>query len=207
MDLKSLKDIPTSFSLAKRALIVCLIVSIMNTIAITAWAFYITNTFGETAYIITDSGQMALAKGLGDTEFADYREPEIKNHIKNFHQRFWNLDQFSIQNNMTSALHLIGNSGKQLYLSMKANGHFSKIRNQNLVQTLALDSIVLDTRVNPYRCGYYGKLKIRRTDQVKEKVEILSAVFDVHNVTRTDLNPHGLLIENYDVNTRPLPGR
>ena len=202
MDLKSLKDIPTSFSLAKRALIVCLIVSILNTIVIGAWAFYITNTFGETAYIITDSGQMALAKGIGQSEFVEYREPEIKNHIKVFHERFWNLDQFSIQKNMTSALHLIGNSGKQLYLSMKAQGHFGQIRNQNLVQTLLLDSIAVNTGVTPYKCAYYGKLKIKRTDQNKEKVERFMAVFDVHNVTRTDLNPHGLLIENYEVKTK-----
>lgn len=207
MDLKSIKDIPTSFSLAKRALVVCLVVSILNTIAIASWAFYITNTFGETAYIITESGQTALAKGISSSEFAHYREPEIKNHIKTFHQRFWNLDQFSIQKNMTSALHLIGNTGKQLYLSMKANGHFSKIRNQNLVQTLIADSVLFDTRVTPYKCAYYGKLKIKRTDQVKEKVELFSAFFDLHNVTRTDLNPHGLLIENYDVSTRPVPKR
>ena len=204
MDLKSLKDIPTSFSLAKNALIGCVIICSICVIGAFSWTFYISNTFAETAFIISDSGQMALAKRIGAKQFADYREPELKNHIKNFHQRFWNLDQFSIQKNMTSALHLIGNSGKQLYLSMKANGHYSKIRNQNLVQTLKLDSITLDTRQIPYKCAYYGKLKIRRTDQVREKVDYFKAFFDVHNVTRTDLNPHGLLIEKYDVDTAPF---
>jgi conjugative transposon TraK protein len=204
MDLKSLKDIPANFLLAKRAIAICLLVSLVTCIAMTSWAFYVTKNFAQTAYVLTSNGQLALAKGITAVEFTAFREPEIKNHINIFHRLFWNLDQFNIKQNMDKALYLIGNSGKQLYLSMTASGHYSSIENQNLLQTLAIDSIALELNMNPYKAAVYGKLKIERTDQQNQKTELFRAYFNLLNVARTDENPHGLLIENYDVETFPM---
>ncbi len=206
MDLKTLKDIPTSFSLAKKAIFFSSVVAIFS-LFFAGWTYYVASTTANKAYIITESGQLALANSITQGEFSNFREPEIKNHIKLFHEAFWNIDQFSMESNISRALNLIGNSGRQLYLSMKAQGHYLKITNQNLVQSISSDSILIDTRREPYKCAYFGKLKIKRTDQLKEQIENFSAYFDMHNVSRTDLNPHGLLIENYDAKVSPIPIR
>lgn len=204
MNLNSLKDIPTSFSLAKKAIVMCIAVSTVVCLGSLSWAFYVTTNFAETAYILTDNGQMALAKGISTADVEAFREPEIKNHINMFHHLFWDFDQYSLEHNMDRALHLIGNSGKELYLTLKAKGHFSKIKTQNLVQTLTIDSLKLNTTMSPAKAAVYGKLKIKRTDQYKEKTDQFTAFFDLHTVLRTDENPHGLLIENYDVQTTPI---
>lgn len=204
MNLKSLKDIPTSFALAKKAMAICLITSLIITIGSLSWAFYVTRHFAETAYILTENGQMALAKGISSTDIDTYRTPEIKSHIYTFHRLFWNVDQFSFERNMNSALTMTGHAGKQLYLSLKAKGHFAKIKSQNLIQHLEIDSLQLDDSKTPYKAMLYGKLKISRTDQRNERVDAFSASFELHNVSRTDENPHGLLIENYDATTNAI---
>ncbi len=201
MNLKSLKDIPTSFALAKKAMAISLITSLIITIGSLSWAFYVTRHFAETAYILTENGQMALAKGISSTDVDLYRSPEIKSHIYTFHRLFWNIDQFVQERNMNRALTMTGHSGKQLYLTLKAKGHFSKIKNQNLVQHLQIDSVQVDDRQKPYKAAVYGQLKISRTDQRNERIDKFTAFFDLHNVARTDDNPHGLLIENYDAST------
>ncbi len=206
MNIKSLKDIPTSFALAKKAMAICLVTSLALTIGCLSWAFYVTRHFAETAYILTENGQMALAKGISSTEIDLYRTPEIKSHIYTFHRLFWNIDQFVVERNMNTALSMTGHSGKQVYMSLKASGHYSKIKSQNLVQTLQIDSLDLDDTKTPYEAAVYGKLTVKRTDQEKnQKVDLFKATFNLHNVARTDENPHGLLIENYEPDTREMP--
>ncbi|MEL6918957.1 MAG: hypothetical protein AAFO99_14655 [Bacteroidota bacterium] len=199
MDLKSLKDIPSSFDLAKKAMVISMVVCLLISTGSLAWAFYITKNFAKTAYIITDNGQLALASGITPEKMDAYRNPEIKNHIATFHRLFWNFDQFSMEGNINRALHLTGNSGKELYLSLKAKGHFQKIRSQNLIQSLLVDSIKVNQNTIPVTGALYGKLKVKRTDQKNERTEFFSALFELQDVARTDENPHGLLIENYDV--------
>ncbi|QCX00658.1 hypothetical protein FGM00_11275 [Aggregatimonas sangjinii] len=201
MNLNSLKDIPTSFALAKKAIIMCFITTTLLVLGSLSWAFYVTKNFAETAYILTDHGQMALAKGLTSSEVDDYRLPEIKSHIYTFHRLFWNIDQFLVDRNMNIAMNLTGESGKQLYLTLKAKGHYTKIKTQNLIQNLQIDSVSVDANSKPYKAAVYGKLKVSRTDQQGRRTDRFTAYFDLHNVARTDLNPHGLLIENYDVST------
>lgn len=204
MDLKSLKDIPTSFALAKRAIILSLTVSLIIGVGSLSWALYISKNFAETAYIITDTGQTALAKGISSAELLSYRSPEVKNHIEKFHRLFWNIDQFNMQKDIERSLYLIGSTGKELYLSLKAKGHYTKIKTQNLVQTLYIDSMKINMDMAPYKAAVYGKLNIKRTDQLNEKTDMFVAFFDLMDVARTDENPHGLLIENYDVTTQAV---
>lgn len=204
MDLKSLKDIPTSFALAKRAIIMSLAVSLIVSLGSLIWANQMSKKFGEKAYIITDRGQTALAQGISSSELSGYRLPEVKNHIKKFHRLFWNIDQFNMQTNTEESLYLIGSTGKELYLSLKAKMHYTRIKTQNLVQNLTIDSMKIDMDISPYKAAVYGKLNIKRTDQENEKTDLFVAYFDLMDVARTDENPHGLLIENYDVTTQAV---
>lgn len=206
MDLKSLRDIPTSFALAKRALVVCFSCTIILVVGSLSWAFYVTNHFAETAYILTESGQMALAKGISSAEVDLYRRPEIKSHIYHFHRLFWDVDQFVVERNMDQALNMTGQAGKQMYLTLKAKGHYNIIKAQNLIQNLRIDSVHISDNTIPYKGTVFGVLTVRRTDQKNNKREdSFKADFDLHNVARTDDNPHGLLIENYHVETKEIP--
>ncbi len=204
MDLKALKDIPSSFSLAKRSLMICLIISLLVTGGSLYWSFMISKTFTETTFVLTEDGRAAFARRVTSSEVDSYRKPEIINHAKTFHKLFWEFDQFSYERKIGESLYLIGATGKQLYLSLKAQGHYSTIESQNLVQKLEIDSIKIDDKSVPYQGVLYGKLKVNRVYQKSESVDKMTATFDLHNVSRTEKNPHGLLIENYNVKTQVI---
>lgn len=204
MDLQSLKNIPASFALAKKALFYGLIVSLLMSTGSLVWAFVTTKAIRNTAYILTEDGQAALIKGVSVNEIDVYRKPEILNHIRMFHKSFWEIDQFNFERRINKALYLSGRSGKQLYKTLQANGHLAKLVTENLTQKIEIDSIKVNDQVIPYEARLYGKLKVSRTDQKVESVNEFRAKFVLHNVARTNQNPHGLLIENYLLQSKPV---
>ncbi len=205
MNLQSLKDIPSSFFVVKMSLIVSLLTTVVAVVGSLFWAYTINEELAGTGFILTEDGKAAMLKGVKASEIDQYRVPEIINHAKTFHKLFWNIDQFNYERSINEALYLIGDSGKQMYLSLKAQGHFSKIDTQNLTQEIAIDSIAVNDRAIPYQCELYGMLKVKRTDQDKESVDPIVATFELHNVSRTEKNPHGLLIENYLIKSNTVP--
>lgn len=202
MDLKSLKDIPASFALAKKALLFCLIISSLVFIGSLVWAYFTAKTIRNTAFMITEDGQAALIHGVTSSTIDTYRKPEIINHIKMFHSYFWEIDQFNYERRIDNALYLAGESGRRLFQTLEAGGHFANLRTENLVQKLEVDSIKVNDKVTPYQAEFYGKLRVLRTDQKLESVNTLKATFVLYNVARTDRNPHGLLIENYSLESK-----
>ena len=197
MDLKTLKDIPSSFILAKRSLMICLIVCIISIASSMIWAFMVSVSFRDRAFVLSKDGAAAFATGVNINEIDTYRRPEIVSHVRRFHELFWNIDQFNYEKKSNKSFYLIGDSGKQIYLSLKAQGHYAKIESQNLVQKLEIDSVQVDDQVIPYKAMVYGKLIVNRTDQKSRTLNSFKSFFDVYNVSRTENNPHGLLIENY----------
>jgi len=198
MDLKKLREIPSTYSLVKKALFLSFFITIIAIVSSSVWAVYVSKVFTKKIYVITEKGQAAIANSMNnDQDYENYRLPEIKNHIKVFHRLFFGYDQFSYDKNINEALYLIGNSGKELYLSLKANGHFARIQSQNLVQKLEIDSIKVNDKEYPYHASVYGKLNVSRVDQNVSTKNLFYASFDLYNVARTENNPHGLLIENY----------
>lgn len=202
MDLKSLKDIPASFALAKRALLFCLLIAVIVSIGSLLWAYVTINTMKNTAFVITQQGQAALIHSASMSTIDAYRKPEIVNHIKMFHKYFWEIDQFNYERRIDNALYLAGESGKRLYQRLEASGHFANLKTENLIQKLEIDSIKVNDKVIPYQGEFYGKLRILRTDQKVESVNKLRATFVLYNVARIDRNPHGLLIENYSMESK-----
>ncbi|OEK07365.1 hypothetical protein A8C32_18180 [Flavivirga aquatica] len=204
MDLQSLKNIPASFSLAKRSLLYCLIISVSISTGSLVWAFITTNNIKNTAFVLTKDGQAAMMTGVSLSEVDVYRKPEIMNHIKMFHKALWEIDQFNYERRINKALYLSGRSGKQLYQTLQANGHLAKIVTENLTQKIDIDSIKINEKVTPYQAQLFGKLRVSRTDQKVESVNDFRAKFVLHNVSRTNKNPHGLLIENYLLQSKPI---
>ncbi|WP_405208503.1 hypothetical protein [Aquimarina sp. LLG6339-5] len=204
MDLKSLKNIPASFALAKRSLLYCLIICMLISTGSLVWAFVTTNNIKNTAFVLTKDGQAAMMQGISLNEVDVYRKPEIINHIKMFHKSFWEIDQFNYKRRIDRALYLSGRSGKQLFKTLQANGHLAKLVTENLTQKMDIDSIKINDKVTPYKATFYGKLRVSRTDQKIETVNEFKANFVLHNVARTNKNPHGLLIENYLLKSKPI---
>jgi conjugative transposon TraK protein len=133
---------------------------------------------------------------------------EARDHVKMFHHFFFTLDPDDkvIQANITKALYLADNSAKQQYDNLKENGYYSNLISGNISQEIQVDSIEININVYPYYFKYKGQEKIIRPTSIITRRMITDGY--LRNVSRSDNNPHGFLIEkwqileNTDINTQ-----
>jgi conjugative transposon TraK protein len=124
---------------------------------------------------------------------------EARDHIRSFHEDFFTLDpdEKVITANLTRALYLADGSARRMYESLKENGYYSGIIAGNISQEIAIDSIVLDVNNYPlfFRCYATEKI-IRPTSLVTRN--LLTEGW-LRNTGRSDNNPHGFLIEKWNI--------
>jgi conjugative transposon TraK protein len=122
---------------------------------------------------------------------------EAKDHVKAFHQYFFTLDpdEKVIQTNVTKALYLADASAKKAYDNLKENGYFLNIISGNISQQITIDSVHVDTNEYPYYFRCYATQSIIRTTSIVSR-SLLTEGY-LRNVSRSDNNPHGFLIERW----------
>lgn len=164
---------------------------------ITVYGLYIANkSVGESGKRI-----YILANGKVLEAFAADRKDNIpveaRDHIKMFHQYFFSLDPDDkvIQANISKALYLADGSAKEQYDNLKENSYYSNIISGNISQEVETDSISLDLNQYPFYFRYYGKEKIIRPVSIVIR-NLITEGF-LRNVSRSDNNPHGFLIEKW----------
>jgi len=122
---------------------------------------------------------------------------EARDHVKMFHHHFFSLDpdEKVIQANITKALYLADATAKQQYDNLKENGYYSNLISGNISQEIMMDSIFISTDVYPFYFRYKGKQSIIRPTTIATRS--LTTEGYLRNVTRSDNNPHGFLIEKW----------
>ena len=122
---------------------------------------------------------------------------EARDHVNMFHHYFFTLDPDDkvIQSNINKALYLADGSAKQQYDNLKENGYYTNIISGNVSQTVESDSISINTDVYPFYFRYKGQQKIIRPTTIVTRSLITEGY--LRNVSRSDNNPHGFLIEKW----------
>jgi len=142
-----------------------------------------------------------LANGKALEAYASDRKDNIvveaKDHVKAFHQYFFTLDpdEKVIQSNITKALYLVDASAKREYDNLKENAYFSNIISGNISQQIAIDSVQVDINQYPYYFRCYATQNIIRTTSIVSR-SLLTEGY-LRNVSRSDNNSHGFLIERW----------
>ena len=122
---------------------------------------------------------------------------EARDHVKMFHQFFFTLDpdEKVIQSNITKALYLADASAKKEYDNFKEKGYYSSIIAGNISQEIQADSILINTNTYPFYFHYKGTQKIIRPTSIVTRSLITEGY--LRNVSRSDHNSHGFLIERW----------
>ncbi len=140
-----------------------------------------------------------LANGKALEAFASERKDNIpveaRDHVKTFHKLFFTLDpdDKAIQSNITKALYLADGSAKRIYDDLKENGYYAGLISGNVNQTIAIDSVVIDINEYPYKFRCYATQSIIRPTSITTRSLVTEGA--LRNVSRSDNNPHGFLIE------------
>ncbi len=144
-----------------------------------------------------------LANGKAMEAFSAERKDNIvveaKDHIKMFHHWFFTLDPDDkvIQANISKAIDLADESAKKQYDNLKEKGYYNNLISANISQEISIDSIRLDINQYPFVFHCYATQKlIRSTSTVTRK--LISQGY-LRNVSRSDNNPHGFLIQQWEI--------
>lgn len=142
-----------------------------------------------------------LANGKALEAYAADRKDNIpveaRDHVKMFHHYFFTMDPDDkvIQTNITKALYLADGSAKQQYDNLKENGYYTNLISGNISQEIQADSITINTENYPFYFRYKGQQKIIRPTTIVTRSLITEGY--IRNVSRSDNNSHGFLIERW----------
>lgn len=188
------KNIDTAFQHIRRfSLFLIIACTLISAFAIYK-GFAIATAAQQRVYILANGKVLEAASG----ERKDNIAVELRDHIKMFHHYFFTLDpdEKVIQANISSALNLADESAKRAYDNLKEKSYFNNLISANISQEVVVDSTALDLDGYPYRFRCYATQKlIRATSTLTRK---LVTAGTVRNVSRSDNNPHGFLIQRWE---------
>lgn len=123
---------------------------------------------------------------------------EARDHVKMFHYYFFTLDpdEKVIQANIVKALYLADGSAKRQYEDLKENGYYSNIIAGNISQKLIVDSVAINIDQYPYYFRCFSTQEIIRATSIVTRNLITEGY--LRNVSRSDNNSHGFLIERWN---------
>lgn len=190
---KQTKNIDTAFRHVRLFSIAFMAGCIVITVIVAYKSYELASTAQQRIYILANG--KALEAYSADRK--DNIPVEARDHVKMFHHYFFTLDpdEKVIQSNITKALYLADGSAKQQYDNLKENGYFSNIISGNISQEIQPDSIVINTDSYPYYFRFKAQQRIVRPTTIVTRSLVTEGY--LRNVSRSDNNAHGFLIERW----------
>src|SRR5665647_1178870 len=188
------KNIDTAF----KQLRLFSVLVIISSVVVCCYVIY--NSYKATAAV--QSRIYILANGKALEAFAGDRKENIpieaRDHVKMFHHYFFSLDPDDkvIQSNINKALYLADGSARKVYESLKENNYYTGIISGNVSQEISVDSVWININVYPFYFKCFATEKITRITTITTRSLITEG--SLRNVSRSDNNPHGFLIEKWN---------
>ncbi|MXV50430.1 conjugative transposon protein TraK [Pedobacter sp. HMF7647] len=143
----------------------------------------------------------ALASSRGDNLAVEARD-----HVRRFHEAFFSLDPDNevISRHIASALNLADVTAKRAYDNLREQGFYAGLIAGNISVRISVDSIALDTLAVPLSFTCFARETLVRSSSTVQRRLVTSGY--LRQVSRSDQNPHGFLIERWQVlENRDLP--
>lgn len=190
---RQLKNIDTAFQYI-RAFSLVLIGACAFTVCFTVYRSYLlVAQASERIYILSNS--KALEAWSADRK--DNIPVEARDHVKMFHHYFFTLDPDDkvIKANITRALYLADASARMQYDNLKENRYYANVISGNISQEVMVDSVHIGTEVYPYYFRCHARQRLIRATSIVTRSLVTEGY--LRNVSRSDNNPHGFLIEKW----------
>lgn len=189
-----LRNIETAFQQNKKIVGMAIVASLLISVTAMYLAFR--------SYQKADTRIYVLANGKAlEAISADRKDNvpvEARDHIRMFHHYFFTLDpdEKVIDGNIGKALYLADESARNQYEGLKEKNYYNNLISGNISQQITVDSIQLDMNHYPYYFKCYALEKLVRATSTINKSLITQGY--LRNVSRSDNNPHGFLIERWE---------
>ena len=196
MEFKSLKNIETSFRQIRLFGIVFVSLCAMIAVASVILSLNFAEKQREKIYVLDNGKSLMLALSQ---DMSQNRPAEAREHVRRFHELFFSLspDKSAIEHNINRALILSDKSAYNYYSDYSEKGYYNRIISGNINQVCQVDSVVCDFNNYPYVARTYARQMIIRQSNVTERS--LVTVCRLTNSSRSDDNPNGFIIENFNI--------
>jgi conjugative transposon TraK protein len=196
MEFKSLTNIESGF----RHLRSFSIVFLAACVAVSGYAVWKAYDFAEMQrrkiYVLDEGKSLMLALSQ---DLSQNRPVEAREHVRRFHELFFTLapDKAAIEDNIRRALFLSDKIAFGHYRDLVEKGYYNRIISGNINQRIMIDSIVCDFDTYPYPVATYARQFIIREKSVTQRKLVTRS--RLRNSVRSDNNPHGFILEGFDV--------
>ena len=193
---KSLRNLETSYRNIRILAFVSVGVFCIITLSALGFAYKV-KTDSESRIYVVEQGKSLIAALRNDVR--ENRPVEGRDHIRRFHELFFTLDPDAkaIEENVKEALPYADESVARLYLDTKEKGYYSQLIQASASQEIQVDSIQLDMDQYPYHFRTFARQQIIRLTNITVRRLVTSGY--LRNVSRSEVNPHGFLIEKFAV--------
>ncbi len=188
-----MKNIDTAFKQVRLFSIMVIVVCLLVCLFVVYNSYSLTASSQQRIYILANG--KALEAYAADRK--DNVPVEARDHVNMFHHYFFTMDPDDkvINTNINKALYLADGTAKVQYDNLKENGYYTNLISGNISQEISVDSVLVDVNVYPYYFRYQGVQKIIRPTSVITRSLVTEGY--LRNVSRSDNNPHGFLIEQW----------
>ena len=172
---------------------------VLGSAFMSCWAIYSGSREGERARRVV----YVLRNGIALQAIAADRDEnlvvELKDHLRNFHRYLFDLDpdEKAIKASVNQSFYLADGSAKALFDDQVEKGYINGLVSGNISVRVVLDSIWLDTHAEPYAFRCTGVQTMTRATSITTRSIVTRGY--VRNVNRADNNPHGFLVERFEV--------
>ncbi len=190
---QKMKNIDTAFKQVRLFSLAVILACLILTLFISYKSYQLATQSQQKIFILANG--KALEAYSADRK--DNVPVEARDHVKMFHHFFFTMDPDDkvIQSNITKALYLADGTAKQQYDNLKENGYYTNLISGNISQEMQSDSIIINTNEYPYYFRYKGQQKIIRPTTIVTRSLVTEGY--LRNVSRSDNNAHGFLIERW----------
>lgn len=152
------------------------------------FSFYMYKESTTSSWVMDKDGNIA---STFKTDISGQKQVEIDNHIRMIYDSFFTYTSTNYKNKVDKGLPLMGNNGKQLFLTLSSSGWFNMVVQNNLTVNSIVDSIKINSNIKPYKFKSYGRQFVRRHNIIEERRLFLDG--EINDDARVlNKNPHGL---------------
>ena len=190
------RDIEKSFSRMRTLSIVSVVASFVFALVVGVMAINYAEQQRHKIYVLDQGKSLLLAL---QTDAIMSKDIEIRDHVTRFHELMFTLSpqKQTISENLDRAFNLADRSAYDYSQDLAEKGYYSRLVSANISQQMLVDSVVFQGNGYPYQVKTYARQYVVRESTISEYSFVSSC--QLVDAARSDVNPHGLMIEKFRV--------
>lgn len=194
MELKSLTSYKSAFALT-RLILVVLIIGFCITVL--GGYLLVQKTINEIQNKMIVIDTRGVIYPSGQIDYNQMRIYEYQNHARILYNMWYAFDENSYAQNIEKGLQLLGECGIEMLDVYKEQNLERLLFERNMRFEVEIEELKIDMNTIPISGYIKGKQTIIRGHS--KLTRHLDCEFTVHDVSRSELNPHGVKIDNWEI--------